>query len=332
MQLDYSADYYRQLMGGSGKSAKAIVPVVMDLIQPKSVVDLGCGTGAWLAEFKRAGVKDVLGIDGPHLGEVPLEMDQRDFLAADLTQPLRLHGYFDLAMSLEVAEHLEEAQADQFVETLTKLAPVVLFSAAIPHQGGEHHVNEQWPGYWAERFEAHEFLALDPFRRLLWERSDVDWWYSQNLVLYVHQEHVSRFPWIMGTNERGVPTFVHPQNYLNQTWQNRVLRVSVDIGTMTRPGDTIILADEDRFGRLYLPGRVIRPIIERNGIYFGPPSDDQAAISELLRLRDQGADYLAVGWPAFWWLKHYKRFAAFLKEQFIESLRNEHVVIYQLGK
>lgn len=331
MKLDYSSDYYSRLKGGAGESAKVVVPTVVELVRPRSVIDLGCGTGAWLAEFQRHGVQDILGIDGPHVAVRQLEIDPRDFVAADLTEPLRLRSYFDLAMSLEVAEHLEENQADEFVATLTRLAPVVLFSAAIPYQGGVHHLNEQWPDYWAERFEAHNFVALDPFRRLIWKRADVEWWYAQNLVLFVRRDHIAKFPWIQETVERGIPTYVHPGNYLQQTWQNRVLHVAVDIATVSCPGDTFVLADEDRFGAVYLPERRVRPIVERNGVYFGPPKDDAEAISEIERLRDEGASYLAIGWPAFWWLKHYKRLAKYLEEQHYTLLQNDNVIIYRLA-
>jgi SAM-dependent methyltransferase len=330
MKLDYSPTYYSRLRAGTNDSAKAIVPVVRELVRPKSVIDLGCGTGGWLAEFKRLGVPDVLGVDGPHVPVSQLDIDASSFLAADLREPLRLHSYFDLAMSLEVAEHLEAKQADEFVETLTRLAPVVLFSAAIPYQGGEHHLNEQWPTYWAKRFEAREFVALDPFRRLLWERSDIEWWYAQNLVLFVSRGHVKNFPWVEEKSDRGIPAFVHPRNYLNQTWQNRVLHAAVDLATVTGPGDSIILADEDRFGSIYLPGHRVLPFVERNGAYFGPPGDDAEAISEIERLKGQGASYFAVAWPAFWWLKHYKQFAAYLETNHYTVLRNDQVIIYRL--
>src|SRR5262245_36868345 len=105
MKLDYSSKYYNRLHDGSGASAK---PVVLELVRPANVVDLGCGTGAWLAEFKRQGVQDVLGIDGPHIPVDQLEIMPTEFLAADLSLPLKLRVKFDLAMSLEVAEHLPE--------------------------------------------------------------------------------------------------------------------------------------------------------------------------------------------------------------------------------
>jgi SAM-dependent methyltransferase len=333
MNTEYSPQYYNRLKSGSRNSAKAVVPAVFQLIGPHSVVDVGCGIGAWLAEFQRQGVSDILGLDGPHIPVDQLEIDAGSFLAADLTQPVRFRGQFDLALSLEVAEHLRPAQSEQFVESLTNLAPVVLFSAAIPYQGGEHHVNEQWPAYWIERFAARDYIALDPFRRWLWERSDVDWWYAQNLLLFVRQDHASKLPRLSSLiqSDSAIQTVIHPRNYLNHAWQNRVLRVSVDLATTTRPGDVIVLVDEDRFGGLYLPGRIVLPFIERGGTYFGPPQNDAEAIHELERMKADGAGYLAIGWPAFWCLSHYKRFAKHLEEHYFTALRNEQVVMYRLN-
>jgi SAM-dependent methyltransferase len=329
MSLDYSPQYYKRLKTGACDSAKAIVPLVYELLHPASVVDLGCGTAAWLAEFKRCGVRDILGVDGPHVPANQLEIDRRNFLAADFSEPFRLQRRFDLAMSLEVAEHLDPTHGDQLVETLTHLAPVVVFSAAVPHQGGEHHANEQWPAYWADRFKGHDFVALDPFRRMLWERVYVEWWYAQNLVLYVRRDCLSRFPSIKVEND-GIQSYIHPHNYLHHVWQNRVLRVAVDLATITRPGDIVIIADEDQFGTLYLPGRIIRPFIERNGVYFGPPSDDAAAVSELRRMAQDGAGFLAFGWPAFWWLKYYNDFVALLDKKYPVLLKNDNVLVYGL--
>src|SRR5688500_5771753 len=100
MELEYSSQYYERLREGSSRSAAAVVPIIVEYISPKSVIDLGCGTGAWLAEFKRHGVRDILGVDGPHVDPAGLVIHPEQFLAADLTLPLALHAQFDLAMSL----------------------------------------------------------------------------------------------------------------------------------------------------------------------------------------------------------------------------------------
>ena len=290
MKFDYSPQYYDRLSNGSSRSAAAVVPVIMEYISPKSVVDLGCGTGVWLAEFKRQGVRDILGVDGSHITASQLAIHTDNFLAADLSQPLRLQGQFDLAMSLEVAEHLEPAAAEQLIDNLARLASVVLFSAAIPNQGGENHVNEQWPTYWAERFQARDYAALDPFRRFLWERTDVEWWYAQNMMLFIRKDELWRFLNLTDWVGPGFTTYVHPRNYDRQTWQNRALHVAVDLAAATRDGDVIVLVDEDQFGHVYLPGAFVRPFIKHNGGYFGPPSDDTHAIKEIVRMQREGTD------------------------------------------
>lgn len=334
MTLTYSPEYYSRLSGGIIDSAKAVVPMVLKLVAPSSIVDLGCGIGIWLAEFKRQGVTDILGVDGPHIQVDQLHVHPNEFLAADLAQPLKLNRRFDLAMSLEVGEHLEPEQADQLVKSLTDLAPVVLFSAAIPYQGGEHHVNEQWPAYWVERFAARDYIAADPFRRLLWSRSDVDWWYAQNLFLFVRRDQVDDYPSIAAwkVDPAEIPTYVHPRNYLQLAWQNRVLSVAVDLVAETHLGDQIIVADEDRLGTLYLPGRGVRSFIERDNAYFGPPRDDEQAICELERMLDEGCAYFAICWPAFWWLDHYKRFKAYLQSTYPIVLRNNRLILYRLQR
>jgi SAM-dependent methyltransferase len=331
MKLDYSSQYYDQLSEGSSKSAAAIVPVVMEYVAPRSVVDLGCGTGVWLAEFKRQGVSDVLGVDGTHIAAAQLAIHPENFLAADLSQPLRLvGGQFDLAMSLEVAEHLNPRVAGQLIDSLTRLAPVVLFSAAIPDQGGEHHINEQWPAYWEKLFHAKEFVALDPFRRFLWARTDVDWWYAQNIMLFIRQDELWRFPNLTSMVEPGFNAYVHPRNYARQTWRNRAFHVAVDIAATTQKGDVVILVDGDQFGSLYLPERVLHPFVERDGKYFGPPSDGAHAVSELIRMRKEGADYIAFGWPAFWWLTHYGELSNYLEQNCSLIQRNDHLILYRL--
>jgi len=156
-------------------------------MQIRSVLDVGCGLGSWLAAARDALGAEVLGVDGPWTNLDLLRIDRARFQVADLEKPLSLGRSFDLAISVEVGEHLPAEAAPVLVASLTQHAPVVLFSAAIPGQGGISHVNEQWPAYWATRFAEHGFGCFDVLRPLLWERSDVDWWYKQNLLLFVHE-------------------------------------------------------------------------------------------------------------------------------------------------
>jgi SAM-dependent methyltransferase len=205
-QLDYE-DWLR----GSTESARVAVPLVLEEIPARSVVDVGCGLGAWLAVFKEHGVEDVLGYDGPWVDRSRLLVTPGEFRAVDFHEPIEVERWFDLAVCLEVAHLLDAEHADRFVETLVSLADVVLFSAAIPGQGGLHHVNEQWPSYWAELFRSRDYVATDPFRAALWEQPDVKWWFAQNIVCYVASSALERLPGLARARCATAPLpLVHP--------------------------------------------------------------------------------------------------------------------------
>lgn len=214
----YTKAFFEQLRIGAGRSAEAIVPLVLKLVHVGSVVDVGCGDGSWLAVFRKLGVEKILGIDGEYVtADIILQIPRGSFLALDLTKPFNLQRTFDLAVSLEVAEHLPSVCADGFVESLTRLAPLVLFSAAIPFQGGENHINEQWPDKWAALFALHGYLPIDCIRKRIWENDAVEWWYAQNILLFAHpkliQENVELRAEFDKTNAEQL-RLVHPRKYL----------------------------------------------------------------------------------------------------------------------
>ncbi len=187
----YSDFFYKRYAQGSSNSAEVVVPMVIDLINPNSVVDVGCGIGTWLSVYEKLGVKKVLGIDGAYVNQGSLLFQSSDFLALDLSQPKTLDETFDLVQSLEVAEHLAEDKADGFVDFLTSLGPVVLFSAAIPGQPGKYHVNTKWPDYWASKFKARGYVVIDCIRGDIWANKKVAWWYAQNILLFIKEEALS---------------------------------------------------------------------------------------------------------------------------------------------
>ncbi len=180
---------------------------------------MGCGLGTWLAVFRENGIADVVGVDGDYVDRARLEIPPDNFVPHDLARALRLQRKFDLAVSLEVAEHLPAECAAMFVDSLTALSPFVLFSAAIPFQGGTNHVNEQWPDYWAALFEARGFAPVDCIRREVWSNEDVEWWYAQNILLFVDETRLKLSPGA-GTPFEKTPraqlAVVHPRQYL---WQ-----------------------------------------------------------------------------------------------------------------
>ncbi len=222
---NYSSQFYDRHAQGMQYSARTVLPLVFDLMsphQPRSVVDVGCGEGHWLSVASECGASDCLGLDGDYVQRDRLAIPADRFIAADLTHPPTLDRRFDLAMCLEVGEHLPHEHSDTLVTFLTSLAPVVLFSAAIPRQGGTHHVNEQWPGYWFERFSRHGMLCADALRRPLWDRDDVEWWYAQNVLLFVHPQALDRHPRLREVAVGSPPMrLVHPTNFLEKSTRSK---------------------------------------------------------------------------------------------------------------
>jgi SAM-dependent methyltransferase len=212
----YTTSFYEEIRDGSRRSAEAIVPLVLQLLTVHSVVDVGCGDGTWLAVFRKLGVEDILGLDGEYIDQTLLQVPSESFKVADLTRPFGLKRTFDLAISLEVGEHLPEESATAFVESLTKLAPLVLFSAAIPGQGGNHHINEQWPDKWAELFREHDYVPVDFIRKRIWKSDAVAFWYVQNTLLFARLDAVKSSSLLKAefevTNANQL-SLVHPRQY-----------------------------------------------------------------------------------------------------------------------
>lgn len=180
----YDPTFFGGQRDGSLRSARIVVPFLMDLLRPASVVDFGCGCGPWLKAFQEAGVQTLRGYDGDYVDRKQLMIPGECFINCDLTRRIELDRRYDLAMSLEVGEHLPEASAASFVQTICKAAPVALFSAAIPMQDGTAHINEQWPDYWAALFARSSFVFLDALRMRFWNEPRIEWWYAQNMLLF----------------------------------------------------------------------------------------------------------------------------------------------------
>lgn len=240
----YDRHYYSNQKEGSLASARVIVPIVMELVRPRSVIDIGCGVGTWLKIFSDMGISHITGIDGPWINSEQLCIPKERFHPSNL-ECLELHEKADLAVCLEVGEHLPLSTAPRLIQALTTIAPVVLFSAAIPLQGGTNHINEQWPQFWAELFNARGYLPVDAIRRRIWNNENVEFWYAQNILLYVKKEKLSHYEALAAEIEKGYGQalpLVHPKKYLYVAERYRLLEPWIKLlpGSLLRGGKRLL--------------------------------------------------------------------------------------------
>jgi hypothetical protein len=179
---EYSEQFYSYIGSGSHASAAVVVPLLKSVLPVASVLDVGGGNGVWARVWEENGASATL-LDGDYVKVALVD----DFKPHDLSQPFDLGRKYDLVQSLEVAEHLPQASAREFVASLTRHGDVVLFSAAAPGQGGEHHVNEQPPEYWRGLFAERGYASFDFLRPRLRDRSEVRPWYRYNTLLYANE-------------------------------------------------------------------------------------------------------------------------------------------------
>lgn len=218
MSEKYSPEWFANFHDRTLRSAHVIVPLVKQFISPHSVADVGCGTGGWLSAFFESGVRDIFGFDGPWVKPEQLIIPTACFTSIDLMQPFELAIKTDLVMCLETAEHLPASSAALLVKNLVNMADVVLFSAAIPNQGGTGHLNEQWPQYWADLFAEHGYVPVDCLRRKIWTDENVSYWYAQNILFFVKKTTLPSYPAfqreLLAGNNVALP-LVHPKKYLS---------------------------------------------------------------------------------------------------------------------
>ena len=210
----YGRSFYDQYAAGSSRSAAIILGHLYKLFRPRSVIDVGCGQGAWLSAAEACGATALTGLDGEWVKEKDLLSKNIRFVPVNLSESLpRLDQRYDLCMSLEVAEHLPEQRAAAFVDLLCQASDTILFGAAVKHQGGTNHVNEQWPSYWIELFKSRGYACIDCIRGAVWDNAAVSWWYRQNTFLFVGPNHPCFDKDALRALERPMVDVVHPMNY-----------------------------------------------------------------------------------------------------------------------
>jgi SAM-dependent methyltransferase len=187
----YNAAFYDRA-DRSMLAARSIIPILRSFIQIGSVLDVGCARGAWLSAWAETGCTDFMGIDGATVAPAHLAIDPARFVATDLSVPFNLGRRFDFVQCLEVAEHLPLARSKTLVADLVSHSDVVLFSAAPPGQGGEHHINEQPYEFWRRLFGEHDYIAFDCLRPMVRKNQEIPFWYRYNAILYVKSDAVGK--------------------------------------------------------------------------------------------------------------------------------------------
>jgi SAM-dependent methyltransferase len=234
--LGYDRKFYESRNSLTDHAARRISRLVLAQIPGiRSAVDVGCGVGTWLRTLSELGVTDVFGLDGPWVNRDLLEIEVGRFREVDLEEPIAIDRRFDLAISLEVAEHISPGNAARFVTSLTGLSDIILFSAAIPRQGGVGHLNEQPPAYWNELFSRHGFVQFDTIRHVIWSDDDMPFWYRQNIFLFLSENAAADCALDRASGLNGLH-IVHPRKYedaMKKLAQARKTR----IGTRSDPRD-----------------------------------------------------------------------------------------------
>ena len=176
------------------ENTRKVARVIFELLHPTSVLDVGCGLGAFVRSFQELGCQDALGLDGDFIDQDKLLISPDSFRTQNLNDPWDLGRKFDLVMSLEVAEHLSPDSADQFVKSLVNHSDIVIFSAAIPGQLGDNHLNEQWMSYWRQKFKNENYLCFDLLRPRLTDIT-LPFWYRYNTQVFVSADHARDRGW-----------------------------------------------------------------------------------------------------------------------------------------
>ena len=196
------------------------MPIVRKYIRPQKVIDVGCGVGTWLSVWQKNLGAEIYGVDGDYVDRNQFLIDKKFFHPYNIEKRINLNKKFDLAMTLEVAEHLSPERADSFVEDLTKLSDVILFSAAIPGQGGDNHVNEQFQSYWAEKFARLDYVAVDCIRPQVWNNNQIVMHYRQNLFIYVKTTEFYHYPelqkFYLEHKDSTIYDVIHPEYWIGR--------------------------------------------------------------------------------------------------------------------
>lgn len=213
----YDEKYYKKHQDGSYRSALRLLRFIYGLTHFQTMVDYGCGMGTWGIAAKELGTTNYLGIDQHTYDTTYMLIDRSEYLQKDLRVPIDLHFCYDLAVCVEVAEHISEGHADMLVENICCNSKVVLFSAALSYQGGTGHVNEQPCSYWAKKFQKNGYRPVDCIRPVFWENEQIEIWYRNNCILYMTSDAFEQI-------KKNLPKISFPIDIVHPQMLERILQ------------------------------------------------------------------------------------------------------------
>lgn len=216
MTNSYPRKFYDDQVDGSLRSAEAVLGLLWQISKPRSVIDVGCGRGAWLAVAERLGADALTGLDGAWVNRSELLSANIQFIPTDLEGDFHIGTQHDLCVSVEVAEHLPESSARPFVEKLCASSTLVLFSAAVTGQGGQSHINEQPQSYWIGLFNDAGYECLDVIRPSIWMNESIAWWYRQNAFLFHHRDYRFEDSIRLPCGPKEYANLIHPDLFLKK--------------------------------------------------------------------------------------------------------------------
>lgn len=199
----YSKNYYSRHANGSLNSANRILSLLSEFIHPNSVADIGCGTGTWGFTAEKIWGAQIFAFDRHRYDDCDMYISAEKYFQCDLRQKTRL-GRYDLAICVEVIEHIDQNYEDIVIDNLCACSDTLLFSGALPFQGGTGHINERPFSYWLEKFNMRGYTMIQDIRWSIWDQSDIEIWYRNNIMF------------LMKTTTKNKPTpypvdIIHPQ-------------------------------------------------------------------------------------------------------------------------
>ena len=191
---NYDSTFFKYVNSGSITSAENLLPTLKHTLDITSVLDVGCGLGAWLSVWDKLGINNYIGVDGEYVDQSTLLIPKSKFIAADLANGLDINRRFSLVQSLEVAEHLPTESSTEFIKSLTRHGDIILFYAAPEGQGGDHHINKQPYDYWRAIFKQFRYTAYDFVRPYIRNNFKIEPWYRYNTFIYISDTLTDRLP------------------------------------------------------------------------------------------------------------------------------------------